>query len=72
MVAVADAFTGMISARAHRPGLSFDKAEEIISSLAGSSLDRKPVAALLFYLENEGGRETWADFAIPPTPAPAD
>ena len=36
VVAVADAFTGMISARAHRPGLSLDKAEEIISSMAGT------------------------------------
>ena len=69
VVAVADAFTGMISARAHRPGLSLDKAEEIISSMAGASLDRKPVSALLFHLENGGGRDDWADFAVPPKAA---
>jgi len=69
VVAVADAFTGMISARAHRPGLSLDKAEEIISSLAGTSLDRKPVTALLFHLENGGGCGDWGDFAVPPTAA---
>jgi HD-GYP domain-containing protein (c-di-GMP phosphodiesterase class II) len=59
VVAVADAFTGVISARAHRPGLSLDKAEEIIASLAGTSLDRKPVTALLFQLENGGGCGDW-------------
>jgi len=66
VVAVADAFAGMISARAHRPGLSLDKAEEIISGQAGTVLDRKPVTALLHHLENGGGREDWADFATPP------
>ena len=69
VAAVADAFAGMISARAHRPGLSLDKAEEIISAQAGTVLDRKPVTALLHHLENGGGREDWADFATPPSVA---
>lgn len=67
IVAVANAFAGMISARAHRPGLSFDEAEAALSQAAGTVYDRRPVAALLHVLDNRGGRERWAAYREPPT-----
>lgn len=62
VVAVANAFVALASARAYRTGMSFDKAAEILLSEAGRTFDRRPVMALLNYLDNLGGRERWADF----------
>lgn len=72
IVAVANAFVGMASARAHRPGLDMEKAALLLLNDADRIYDRKPVAALMNYLENKGGLELWQDFAIPTTDILAD
>ena len=63
VVAVANAFVALVSARAYRAGMSFDKASEILLNEAGKAFDRRPVMALLNYLDNLGGRERWANFS---------
>ena len=62
VVAVANAFVALVSARAYRTGMGFDKAAEILLGEAGRTFDRRPVMALLNYLDNLGGREQWANF----------
>jgi PAS domain S-box-containing protein len=66
IVAVANAFVGMASARPYRAGMEFDKASSILIGLGGKEFNRKPVAALVNYIENRGGRERWAHFSVPP------
>ncbi|HSE79195.1 MAG TPA: HD domain-containing phosphohydrolase [Alphaproteobacteria bacterium] len=70
IVAVANAFVGMASARAHRPGLDLDQAIGALMQQAGTIFDRRVVAALLHDLENRGGRARWADFGVPPADVP--
>ena len=62
---VANAFVGMVSARAYRGALTFEKATDILLGF-GSRFDRKPVSALINYLENRGGAEKWACFREKP------
>jgi HD-GYP domain-containing protein (c-di-GMP phosphodiesterase class II) len=59
ILSVANAFVGMVSARAHRAGLGFDKALDILGADAGRKYDRRTVAALQNVLENKGGRARW-------------
>ena len=66
IVAVANAFVGMVSARAWREGMSFDKATEILLQEANRKFDRSVVVALVNVLDNRGGREHWAAFGEPP------
>ncbi|MBI3452115.1 MAG: PAS domain-containing protein, partial [Rhodospirillales bacterium] len=68
IVAVANAFVALVSARAHRPGVSFDEAVDILLKQAGGAFDRAVVVALVNDLDNRGGRTRWADFvrAMPP------
>lgn len=66
IVAVANAFVGMVSARAWRSGMSFDKATDILISETGKKYDRAVVMALANYLDNRGGRDDWRDFGEPP------
>ena len=66
IVAVANAFVGMASARPHRAGMDFERACGILIGLGGKEFNRKPVAALVNYIENRGGRERWAHFSVPP------
>ena len=66
IVAVANAFVGMVSARAYRPGMTFDEAAKALMSGTGTAFDSRPVSALLNYLDIEGGRQRWAHFGIPP------
>ena len=63
---VANAFVGMVSARAYRGALTFEKATDILLGDSGSRFDRKPVSALINYLENRGGAEKWACFREKP------
>ncbi|PCI33185.1 MAG: hypothetical protein COB54_05420 [Alphaproteobacteria bacterium] len=65
IVAVANAFVGMASARAHRPGMDMEKAAFLLLTDAERIYDRKPVAALMNYLDNKGGLEEWQDFGQP-------
>ena len=69
IVAVANAFVGMSSARAHRPGMDMEKATLLLLNDADRIFDRKPVTALMNYLENKGGVEDWKDFGLPLTSA---
>lgn len=71
IVAVANAFVGMISPRAYRGALGFEQAAEALMADAGRRYDHRPVLALLNYLDNRGGRQAWAHFAAPPAAAPA-
>ncbi|MDA0656198.1 MAG: PAS domain-containing protein [Proteobacteria bacterium] len=66
VVAVANAFVGMVSARSWRPGMNFDKAVDILLSEVGKSFDRKVVTALANHLDNSGGREKWRRYGLPP------
>jgi len=65
IITVANAFVGMVSPRAYRSALDFDKATSILMEDAGTRYDRKPVSALINYLDNRGGREKWQHFSNP-------
>jgi HD-GYP domain-containing protein (c-di-GMP phosphodiesterase class II) len=60
VIAVANAFIGMISDRAFRQALSIDQAIEALMKGVGKGFDRRVVAALINYLDNHGGREALA------------
>ncbi|MBO6784657.1 MAG: PAS domain-containing protein, partial [Alphaproteobacteria bacterium] len=66
IVAVANAFVGMVSPRAHRPGMSFDEAISVLLDEAGARYDLAVIGALINRLENRGGRTAWAGFSSPP------
>ncbi len=66
ILAVANAFVGMTSPRAYREALTFEDASTILLEQSGTTYDRKPVAALINYLENRGGSEKWASFGDAP------
>ncbi|MEZ5757784.1 MAG: HD domain-containing phosphohydrolase [Emcibacteraceae bacterium] len=66
IVSVANAFVGMISMRAHRQGMEMNKAVQILMNDADRIYDRRPVIALMNYLENKNGYSIWADFSEPP------
>lgn len=65
IVAVANAFVGMTSARAHRPGTKLEKASMILLEEAGQIFDRKAVTALMNVLENKDGLSLWQHFGDP-------
>ena len=62
ILAVANAFVGMVSARAYRDPLTFERACSILQENAGSTFDRRPVSALVNILDNRGGNERWAPY----------
>jgi response regulator RpfG family c-di-GMP phosphodiesterase len=62
IVAVANAFVGMVSARAYRDPLSFDQASGILQEGVDSAFDRRPVSALVNVLDNRGGRDRWESY----------
>ena len=62
IVALANAFVGMVSPRAYREGFTFDKASDILMQEADKKFDKKAVLALVHYLENRDGRDEWAHF----------
>ncbi|GAB6052988.1 hypothetical protein JCM17960_18080 [Magnetospira thiophila] len=66
IVAVANTFVGMLSPRAYREAFTFEKVESILIEEADKKFDRKAVLALVHYLENRDGRETWAHFRAAP------
>lgn len=67
ILSVANAFVGMVSARAHREGLGFDKATDILQEAAGEKYERRILAALQSVLENKGGRKRWQHYMEKPT-----
>ena len=66
VLAIANAFVGMVSARAHRDGLGFDKAADFLQADAGAKYERRSVAALQSVLENKNGRERWQHYMDKP------
>jgi len=68
IIAVANSFIGMVSARAHRPGLSVDAACSELLKEVDRALDRRVVATLINYLDNRNGRAALAGQASPPAP----
>lgn len=67
ILAVANAFVGMVSARAYRDAMSFEKVSDILLSDTGTKFDRKSVSALINFLENRDGKAVWAHFRERPT-----
>jgi PAS domain S-box-containing protein len=67
ILSVANAFVGMVSARAHREGLGFDKAADILQEDAGTKYERRIIAALQSVVENKGGRERWQHYMEKPS-----
>ncbi len=65
-LSVANAFVGMVTPRAYRGGMPFQKAADILISETGTKLDRKAVTALVNFLENRGGNRRWAHFSETP------
>ncbi len=66
MLSVANAFVGMISPRAYREAMTFEKCCAILLGQTETRYDRKPVSALINFLENRGGMERWAHFRMKP------
>ncbi len=66
IVAVANAFVGMASARAYRDAMPVGAASDVLLDQTGTVFDRRPVAALVNYIENRGGGGRWAHFGEPP------
>lgn len=62
ILSVANAFVGMVSPRAYRGAMPFPKAADILLEDTGTRYDRKPVSALLNFLDNRGGTKIWAHF----------
>jgi PAS domain S-box-containing protein len=69
VLSVANAFVGMVSARAYRDAMSFNRACGILQEGAGTAFDRRPVSALVNHLDNRGGREKWAHYGDRPETA---
>lgn len=69
VLAVANTFVGMLSPRAYRGAMTFEKACQVLLEQAGTKFDRKPVSALINHIENRGGSEEWAHFRDNPLPA---
>jgi len=65
IIAVANAFVGMVSPRAHRAALSVDQAVEQLLHQVGTRFDRSVVAAFVNWLDNRGGREEIAQLRAP-------
>jgi HD-GYP domain-containing protein (c-di-GMP phosphodiesterase class II) len=57
VIAVANAFVGMTSARPYRAPIPFDRACTMLMRQTGTVFDRRPVSALIHYVENRGGWE---------------
>jgi PAS domain S-box-containing protein len=66
VLAVANAFVGMVSPRAYRDAITFNRACAILQEGAGTIFDRRPVSALVNYLDNRDGRAQWAHFGERP------
>lgn len=60
IVAVANAFIGMVSPRSYRPAMVVEAALSMLLEAADKHYDRRVVLALANYMENQGGREMLA------------
>ncbi|MDD3028990.1 MAG: hypothetical protein PHS57_01725 [Alphaproteobacteria bacterium] len=57
IIAVANAFVGMISARSYRSAMTMDFAVKTLLEQIGTKYDRRAVVALADYVENRQGRD---------------
>ena len=67
ILSVASTFVYMISPRSYRDSMTFEEAVDSLMKQAGSRFDRKPVSALVNYLDNRGGTEEWAHYLERPS-----
>lgn len=67
ILSAASAFVSMVSPRSYRDSMTFDDAVDSLMQQAGSRFDRKPVSALVNYLDNRGGAEAWAHYRERPS-----
>ncbi|RAU20059.1 hypothetical protein CU669_20330 [Paramagnetospirillum kuznetsovii] len=67
VISVANMFVGMISPRAWREAMTFEKVVGDLQSMIGKRFDRQPVSALINFLDNRGGVQKWAYFRDMPT-----
>ena len=67
ILSVASAFVYMVSPRSYRDSMTFEEAANSLMQQAGSKFDRKPVSALVNYLDNRGGTEAWAHYLEQPS-----
>lgn len=65
ILAVAAAFISMVNPRTGEPPMTFTEACAQLMFQSGTHFDRKPVSALINYLDNRGGAERWSDFGKP-------
>lgn len=72
VLAVANAFVGMVSPRAYRGGMPFKRAADILIGDTDKKLDRRAVTALVNFLENRGGMRRWAHYSEPPDASVAE
>lgn len=66
ILGMVNAFVAMVSARAYREPMTFDKATAILLGEVGTKFDRRPVSALINYLDNREGAKKWAHFREKP------
>jgi len=66
VLAVANAFVGMVSPRAYRGGMAFKRTADILIGDSDKKLDRRAVTALVNFLENRGGMRRWAHYSEAP------
>ncbi len=62
ILSVATEFVSLSAPRAYGDGMTFEAAAAALLSKSGVHYDRKPVSALINYLDNRGGFEKWAHF----------
>ena len=67
VVAAANAFVGMVSARSWRPGMDIDEAVNTLMKETGQKFDRRAISALANYIDNRQGRDEWRSFGEAPT-----
>jgi HD-GYP domain-containing protein (c-di-GMP phosphodiesterase class II) len=72
ILGVANAFVGMISARAYRAAMPFRKVADILMQDTDTRYDRRPVSALVNFLENRDGMQRWAHYREAPTAEAAE
>ncbi len=72
IVAVANAFVDLVTAKANREAMEFEAATTLLLEQAGKRYDRRPLSALINFLENRSGMEKWADFRHLPEQAAAE
>ena len=72
IVAVANAFVDLVTAKANREAMDFEAATTLLLEQAGKRYDRRPLSALINFLENRSGMEKWENFRQSPEQAAAE